>query len=129
MRIKIRDIDLGRFGDRTYKRFRNIEIIENIGLEVQNDITIKDLNEKYHNKGGIGIIYRFNGNDLRYDRTLSHYGIKDGDIIECSGIYAVGDLYRKEPNTHICPNGCKRYIPDEFINCNEWMNACPYYFK
>ena len=42
MRIKIRNIDLGMFGDSNYKRFRNIE---NIELEIQNDITIKDLNE------------------------------------------------------------------------------------
>ena len=42
MRIKIRNIDLDCVGDINYNRFRNIE---NIELEIQNDITIKDLNE------------------------------------------------------------------------------------
>ena len=126
MRIKIKNIDLNRDDYGKYKWFRNIEIIE---LDVQNDIKIKDLNEQYHNKGGKGAIYTFNGKYLRYDRTLSYYGIKDGDIIECSEIFGAGDPYRKEPNTHICPNGCKRYIPDEYKDCDEWMNARPYLFK
>ena len=126
MRIKIRNIDLDCDSDINYNRFRNIE---NIELEIQKDITIKDLNEQYHNKGGRGEIYTFNGKYLRYDRTLSYYGIKDGDIIECSGIFGAGDPYRKDPNTHICPNGCQRYIPDEYIDCDEWMNAKPYLFK
>ena len=111
---------------RNYKRFRNIE---NIELEIQKDITIKDLNGQYHNKGGHGARYIFNGKELRSDRTLSYYGIKDGDSIECSGLIGAGDPYRKEQNTHICPNGCKRYIPDEYIDCDEWMNARPYNFK
>ena len=42
MRIKIRNIDLDQVGDINYNRFRNIE---NIELEIQKDITIKDLNE------------------------------------------------------------------------------------
>ena len=129
MRIQIRNADYRCFGDRNYKRFRNIENNEIIELEVQNDITIKDLNEKYHNKGGSGCFYTFNENYLRHDRTLSYYGIKDGNTIECTGIIGGGDPYIKSQNTHICPNGCKRYIPDKYKDCDEWMSACPYDFK
>ena len=39
----------------------------------------------------------------------------------------VRDPYIKEANTHICPNGCKRYIPNEYKDCDEWKSACPYY--
>ena len=124
MRIKIKNIDLNRDDYGKKKWFRNIEIIE---LDVQNDIKIKDLNEQYHNKGGHGAIYISNGKRLRYDRTLSYYGIKDGDIIECY-IAGGGDPYIKSPYTHICPNGCKRYIPDKYKDCDEWRNAEPYLF-
>ena len=116
MRIQIRYIAYRRYGNRGYKRFRNIE---NNELEVQNDITIKDLNEKFHNKGGSGFCYEFNRNILGFDRTLSFCEIKDGDIIDCPEMIYVRDPYIKETNTHICPNGCKRYIPDEYKDCDE----------
>ena len=123
MRIQIRNPDNHCHSDIYPKKFSNTKYIE---LEVENDITIKDLNEKYHNKRAL--FYTFNENHLRYDRTLSYYGIKDGDIIECY-IAGGGDPYIKSPYTHICPNGCKRYIPDKYKDCDEWMSACPYYFK
>jgi hypothetical protein len=44
-------------------------------------------------------------------------------------LIGAGDPYRKEQNTHISPNGCKIYIPDKYIDCDEWMNARPYNFK
>ena len=116
MRIQIRNPDYPCHSNIYPKKFSNTKYIE---LEVQNVITIKDLEEKYHNKRPL--LYMFNENHLRYDRTLSFYGIKDGDVIECY-------IPIKSPNTHICPNGCKRYIPDEYQDCDECMNACPYYF-
>ena len=82
--------------------------------------------KKFHNKGGTGFCYKFNGNILRFGWTLCYYLTKDGDIIDCPQMIYVRDPYIKETNTHICQISCKRYIPDEYKDCDEWMSACSY---
>ena len=103
-----------------------------VDLEVPNDVKIGELAFKYfkyiRSRDG-NIIFRLNGELLRFERRLSDYDIEDGDIIEASIILGGGGPTRDCPGpTHVCPYGCGRQIPNDFKGCTELLKAIPNFF-
>ncbi len=90
-------------------------------LEVPNNITVRELHEKYCKAIGrnLGIYeYAFNGVILEDYNRLCDYDIEDGDIINYFG----------DSGTHLCPYGCGRQIPNEYKGCSELLKDQPNYF-
>jgi len=87
---------------------------------VENNITIRELNEKYCQAiGSFGKYqFKFKANVLNYDSKLSDYKIRNESYITCIA----------NSGTHICPYGCKRQIPDEYKGCTELLKDKPNYF-
>lgn len=103
-----------------------------IALEVQNDITIRELNEKYCQIRGFmkrKFRFRFVDKILNYEKKLSDYEIEDGDMIYANGAIMGGGPTRDNPGpTHVCPYGCGRQIPEDFKGCTELLKAIPDFF-
>ena len=94
-----------------------------IQLKVQNNITVRELNEKYCQSIGSfeEYQYKFGGCVLKYNTRLSDYDIEDDDVIIVNKVIGGG-------GSHICPYGCGRQIPDEYKGCTELLKDKPNYF-
>ena len=95
-----------------------------IQLKVQNNITVRELNEKYCETIGSFEEYQYNfeGNVIKYNTRLSDYDIENYDVI------MVTTKIRGGGGSHICPYGCGRQIPDEYKGCTELLKDKPNYF-
>ena len=126
IRIKIKD-------RRRYKPFT---------MEVEEDIPIYLMDQQFcelsHYPMEQCLKYFYRGKVLDYNRTLSDYNIRDGDIIELMDNSKYFEKYDNyiiehlkeggEGGFHICPYGCGRQIPDGYKGCTELLQAQPNYF-
>ena len=95
-----------------------------IELNVSDDLTIREVKEKYYSALGDfrRVNFKYDGEVLRDDKQLCDYGIEDYDCI-VSGLE-----YRGGGGVHICPYGCGREIPDNYKGCTELLKDHPDYF-
>ena len=93
-------------------------------LEVQKDITVRELNEKYCKAINSFQKYEFifEAEYIDYNSRLSDYDIGYGEAIIAKTTCKGGGGF------HICPYGCGRQIPDEYKGCTELLKDKPNYF-
>ena len=95
-------------------------------LYVPNNITVRELNDRYTRIIGVDDCYRFiyqiNGEILIYERDLSYYDIEEDDCISAFEILC------GRGGEHTCPYGCGRKIPDNYKGCTELLKDFPNYF-
>ena len=97
-------------------------------IEIQNNITIKDLKRKckrFSPFGGFFGDFFCNEEILEDYKRVYDYDIEENDLIYCGKLYSGGGPL---PTTHICPYGCGRQIPDNYKGCTELLKDIPNYF-
>ena len=95
-------------------------------LHASGSDTIFELKKRYAkmiNEGSYSFLqFTFCGEDLKDNKTLDYYEIKDGDVIFFNERVRGG-------GGHICPYGCGRIIPDNYKGCTELLKDDPQYFS
>ena len=95
-----------------------------IELHVSEDLTFKEVKEKYYSALGdfTSVQFLYNGEVPKDEKRLCDYDVEDDDIITAIP-------RSKGGGGHICPYGCGREIPDNYKGCSELLKDHPNYFK
>ena len=95
-----------------------------IELDVSEDLTFREVKEKYYSALGdfTGVWFLYNGAVPKDEERLCDCDVEDGDIITAIP-------RSKGGGGHICPYGCGREIPDNYKGCTELLKDHPNYFK
>ena len=98
-----------------------------IKLHVSEDLTFREVKEKYYSASGdftsVQFFFLCNGEEAKDEKRLCDYDVEDDDIITAAPLLAQGG------GGHICPYGCGRKIPDNYKGCTELLKDHPNYFK